>query len=80
MLRNRQTIVTTRVDAELLKYAVGDVVLTEWGDKYVVRSVRFVKNIQYHPFLLELTRDQRNALNQYSAMGIVTLNLVKKCA
>lgn len=76
-LRAGKEISTSRVSSELGKYRTGDILQSPLGD-LVVQKIQRIKDLAGHPHLVDLTKKQKQILNKYPAVDIVTLR--KKAA
>lgn len=64
-LRGGKGIYTTRISRERGKYKEGQEFMTPWGHKVKVVSVVQLEGVENHPFLDELTEEQRKQIGRH---------------
>ena len=76
-LKDRLSLVTTRVSDDFSKFAVGDTVIAPWGKTYRVTSRIEIDDINDHPYYDELTQDQVEFLSDYDKIAVLQLDEIQ---
>lgn len=77
-LKERDLLVTTRVDAEYDKFQIGDIVRAPWKDLYKVIGRRNISDVIQHPYFRELTDKQVKVLREYDKIAVLMLSKQKR--
>lgn len=72
-LRGRDELYTTRVSDDRKAYDKGDRVISPWGRGYTVAEKMELNGLAEHPFIKELTDEQRKLLGRYRRMALLKL-------
>ena len=80
-LKRTGYVYTTRVSNEYMKYDLGKIYKTPWGESLEVVEAKeligfFSKPVFAHPFLSELSKEQINLLSKYDRLDIVKLGVL----
>lgn len=67
---------TTRVSDELEKYEVGNVLKTPWDRMVRVSSIERFDSLADHPFLNELTNQQKEEIGSYEHFMVIKLDYI----
>lgn len=73
-LKDRPSIVTTRVSDDFNRFALGDVVIAPWGKTYRITSRIEIDDINDHPYYNELSQDQVEFLSGYDKIAVLQLD------
>ena len=73
-LKDRLSLVTTRVSDDFSKFELGDTVIAPWGKTYRVTSRIEIDDINDHPYYDELTQDQIEFLSDYDKIAVLRLD------
>ena len=79
-LKGKDRIYTTRVSSEYGKYHKGDKVKSPWGDVYSVSDRKDMKGLDEHPYMKELTDEQKKLLSKFRRLAGITLTREKTAA
>lgn len=76
-LKDRLSLVTTRVSDDFCKFELGDNVIAPWGKTYRVTSRIEIDDINDHPYYDELTQDQVEFLSDYDKIAVLQLDEIQ---
>lgn len=76
-LKDRLSVVTTRVSDDFSKFELGDNVIAPWGKTYRVTSRIEINDINDHPYYDELTQDQVEFLSDYDKIAVLQLDEIQ---
>ena len=73
-LNNNQGIFTTRISKDFNKYKVNDILISDLNNmKLIVTKVETYHNIEDHPYLSYLTKEQVNQISKYKEYDCIWL-------
>ncbi|MBU0625066.1 hypothetical protein KKF05_01850 [Patescibacteria group bacterium] len=67
---------TTRASDEVEKYEVGNILKTPWNRIVRVSSIERFNSLADHPFLNELTEQQKEEIGSYSYFVVIKLDYI----